>query len=742
MITYINNENKNDYTVLFEKASAKLGLLPVEKEVGLDSDGNPIIEYYKYVEVDGGRWQLRPCVLYDEEPGADNSGADFDAEGNFLIDKVVGQDENEHDIIQKVISNGITSLNEYFQHIEELSELAIGDGRTGSDPYFLRIPVDEPLFEINANTRGITVPGELSQVGVVGDKFAEILFFKIDRYFDAVDLDTRHIYIEWELPDGTRGISRDFLRDTQSEKDKIIFGWLIDDVLTAQIGTIRFAVRFVEWTDREDEAAANAKLLYSFSSLPATITISDTLHYTLFEDDEELQYNTDNYETAISNLRAAFENANPDSADETAPQPARAPIYVLNLGADMQATLVEGNVYTRNLNGGAKDQAHGTLRLEVEAYSPDGGSISYMFGYKSQNTSDVGTEAMPTKHDFKEVQSHADTNRIYYIKESNDVYVPVSQQDIANLEEGTAIYEKIAWAIAENPGYYKANARNRVSGKKTTTADSFILYIPYAAMPEVTEQMADHFVLSQIDYTKVHNNNSQSGQFATSNITFTPGLPGNATIELAPEVEASDGATEAQNENLSYQWYRNENIFNNDLALLEPIDGATNATYVADEEGYYAVKINNHFNNDDTMTEIADAGVCRVTPMPETPVIVWKNGDDNLWDNDVTLRTGTTIPDLKVQLGPCDKLYYEWHKISDDVEDWDPVAQDMIDATSPEGGIVIGADESEQSIPFKPNAFGLYYLILDVELNGAHTYLNTAEEQEYGIVYVEALQNS
>ena len=48
MITYINNDNKQDYTVLFNKASAKLGLIPVEKEVGRDSDGNPIIEYYKY----------------------------------------------------------------------------------------------------------------------------------------------------------------------------------------------------------------------------------------------------------------------------------------------------------------------------------------------------------------------------------------------------------------------------------------------------------------------------------------------------------------------------------------------------------------------------------------------------------------------------------------------------------------------------------------------------------------------
>lgn len=130
--------------------------------------------------------------------------------------------------------------------------MAIGDGRGGSEPYLLRLPLDEPFMEINANTRAITVPAALRQIGVVGDKFAEIIFFEIDRYFDAVDLDTRQIYIEWEAPDGAggvrKGVSRDFLKDTQSKskEGKIIFGWLIGDELTKNVGTIRFAVRFVE----------------------------------------------------------------------------------------------------------------------------------------------------------------------------------------------------------------------------------------------------------------------------------------------------------------------------------------------------------------------------------------------------------------------------------------------------------------------------------------------------------------
>ena len=717
MITYINNDNKQDYTVLFNKASAKLGLAPVEKEVGLDSDGNPIIEYHKYVLAANGTRELVPCVAFDPAEGADNSNADFDAEGNFLISKNG----------QKVISNGITSLNEYFQHIEELSELAIGEGRTGSDPYFLRLPLDEPFFEINANTRGITVPGELSQVGVVGDKLAEILFFKIDRYYDAVDLDTRHIYIEWELPDGkTRGISRDFLRDTQSEKDKIIFGWLIDDVLTKQIGAIRFAVRFVEWTDREDEAAANAQLLYSFSSLPATISVSDTLHYTLFEDDEELKYNTDANITAIQTFRGAFENANPDSADETAPALAAIPVFVRNL--DANATLVSEGLYTRNLEGGAKNQPEGSLKLIGEAYSPDSGSITYMFGFKAQQ--EDGTQGMATKHDFIEIADYSDENRSYFIKADNGIYESISQTDIAALPEGTKVYEKIAYTIATRPGYYKVNARNRVSGKKTNTADSYMLYIPYAAMPEVTTQMADHFVISQVDYEEIFNTNAQSGANATSNIEYVPTAAAPAQLTLAPVVKASDGSAAGQTENLSYQWYKSNDIYDTAMENAVLIDGATEATLEVTAPGCYAMKVDNHFNNDHTETELLDAGVCRVTRMPEKPTINWDE-----WE--ATIIAGrVNIPDLEISVGDHDKVLYAWHKITDNVEDKDPIAEaDMLQAS---GELEFNA-EGKAMLPFRPLTNGRYYLILENQLNGASVFSNSA--YEYGVIYVEAQNN-
>jgi len=238
--------------------------------------------------------------------------------------------------------HGISTLNEYFQHISELAALAMGplddtrseDIRHGTDPYFLRLPLDEPYFEINANTRAITVPSALSQIGVVGDKYAEIVFFKIDRYFDAIDLDTRHIYIEWEAPGANgetiKGISRDFLRDTQSEKDKIIFGWLIDDRLTQAVGTIRFAVRFIEWTSSEDSAAEGEQLAYSFSSLPAQISVVDSLHYDLFDGADDKDWTAVSNQK-IRNMQLFFENSVPDAEDSTQPVEAEAPVFIRDI---------------------------------------------------------------------------------------------------------------------------------------------------------------------------------------------------------------------------------------------------------------------------------------------------------------------------------------------------------------------------------------------------------------------------
>lgn len=53
------------------------------------------------------------------------------------------------------------------------------------EPVYYRIPANEPVYTIDLNTRDVEVPEFLS---VMDDHNAEVVWFKVDRFFDDVDL--------------------------------------------------------------------------------------------------------------------------------------------------------------------------------------------------------------------------------------------------------------------------------------------------------------------------------------------------------------------------------------------------------------------------------------------------------------------------------------------------------------------------------------------------------------------------
>jgi hypothetical protein len=83
---------------------------------------------------------------------------------------------------------GITTLEEYFSWLQNLSII---------NRKYTVLPLDEEHFEINANTRAINIPASFKKNGVAvqGDDLAEVLYFKIDRYFDYMDLNNTDIFI-------------------------------------------------------------------------------------------------------------------------------------------------------------------------------------------------------------------------------------------------------------------------------------------------------------------------------------------------------------------------------------------------------------------------------------------------------------------------------------------------------------------------------------------------------------------
>lgn len=178
----------------------------------------------------------------------------------------------------------IATLNQYFAYLQDL--LAVSSNENIKS-YFLRLPLDEELFEINANTRNISIPRSFAAngVGVQGDETAEIVYFSIDRYFDHMDLanEDMNIVIQWETKDKNKetitGISPNFGKDIETIPGKIIFGWPIYSELTESATPIKFAVRFFSLGEANDQGVR--ALNYSLATLTNEISVGATIDYDL-----------------------------------------------------------------------------------------------------------------------------------------------------------------------------------------------------------------------------------------------------------------------------------------------------------------------------------------------------------------------------------------------------------------------------------------------------------------------------
>jgi hypothetical protein len=77
----------------------------------------------------------------------------------------------------------------YFSNIQFADYVKDSEGNiTGiRGGYLLLMPADEEIFEIDANTRAISIPSKVKKngIGVYGDHNAEMIVLNIDRYFDS-----------------------------------------------------------------------------------------------------------------------------------------------------------------------------------------------------------------------------------------------------------------------------------------------------------------------------------------------------------------------------------------------------------------------------------------------------------------------------------------------------------------------------------------------------------------------------
>ena len=135
----------------------------------------------------------------------------------------------------------ISTLDEYFQHLNEISQ---------KDPSLIILPLDEEKFSIDGNSRKITVPQAFTKngVGVQGDHYAEYIYFEIDRYFENIDFGSPSITAVVEFIDANqqKHFTKAWIKYTDEKSSKVLIGWPITQDVTSKAGSIKFSVRLFE----------------------------------------------------------------------------------------------------------------------------------------------------------------------------------------------------------------------------------------------------------------------------------------------------------------------------------------------------------------------------------------------------------------------------------------------------------------------------------------------------------------
>ena len=124
----------------------------------------------------------------------------------------------------------------------------------------IRIPADEPVYEINLDTRVVQAPKFL---GVEADHEAEYIYFIMDRYYDQVDLSQCLCGIQFKNANNEEYFYIVPAYDILSIPGKIIFAWNIQSPVTRYGGAVEFSFKFFK-IDK-----ASGELLYELNTLVA-----------------------------------------------------------------------------------------------------------------------------------------------------------------------------------------------------------------------------------------------------------------------------------------------------------------------------------------------------------------------------------------------------------------------------------------------------------------------------------------
>ena len=112
----------------------------------------------------------------------------------------------------------------------------------------LRIPEDEPIYDIDLNTRKVNAPEFLS---VEEDHNSEIIWFRTDRFYDNIDLYSSTCWIQYINADQEQYFYAAPLVVSVEEygSEKILIPWAISKEVAKTTGTIQFSFQFFKLSE-------------------------------------------------------------------------------------------------------------------------------------------------------------------------------------------------------------------------------------------------------------------------------------------------------------------------------------------------------------------------------------------------------------------------------------------------------------------------------------------------------------
>lgn len=166
------------------------------------------------------------------------------------------------EILKDIGTDNITTLEQLYK------------AQTLGAPSNVHLPYAHNIYDINLKTRKITGPEFIS---VQEDHKSTVIYFKVDRFVDYMDLANTVCVIEYIIP-GDYKVPYIYMvpfYDTTKfvNEGKMIFPWNVGSNATVKSGTIEYAIRFF----KVEGSGSEAKLVYSLSTLPTKSTVLSSI---------------------------------------------------------------------------------------------------------------------------------------------------------------------------------------------------------------------------------------------------------------------------------------------------------------------------------------------------------------------------------------------------------------------------------------------------------------------------------